>query len=58
MWLKCPKCGAQICKVVENTTVVNVQVHCPFDGMDFGMRVEAAQVEIPAPVEAPPPPAV
>lgn len=47
MDLICPKCGVSVCRVVGNTTPVNVQVHCPFDGMDFGVAVPAAQVPLP-----------
>jgi len=42
MDIVCPKCGVFICKVDGNTTPINVQVHCPYEGHDFGLSVPAA----------------
>ena len=53
MKIVCPKCGKEIGEVIPSAPLL-LQVHCPFDGTDFGLSVfeEAPAKDAPAATES------
>lgn len=39
MNVNCPKCGEKVAEV-QSVARLNLIVHCPFDGHDFGVAVD------------------
>jgi hypothetical protein len=50
----CTSCGKVLAKI-EAVEVLNLTVHCPYDGQDFGVRVAPKGVKLETPEEANPP---
>jgi hypothetical protein len=48
MELHCPNCKAHLGAVTATARLI-LTVHCPFDGTDFGVAVEAPEVVVDVP---------
>jgi hypothetical protein len=54
MKVKCPSCGETLAQV-DAVERLNLTVHCPYDGKDFGVTVAPKGVRLETPEEANPP---